>query len=72
MDGAGTTSQPQDYRFRTEPLAPGRHTFRLVQIDLDGTAHTFDIDVSSWASGTYLVCVAGTSAPATTRLTVIR
>ena len=37
-----------------------------------GTTHTIDIDVSAWASGTYLVRVAGTSTPTTTRLTVIR
>lgn len=39
VEGAGTTTQPQTYRFRVSELAPGRHTFRLRQVDLDGTAH---------------------------------
>ncbi|PSQ84839.1 MAG: hypothetical protein BRD42_11025 [Bacteroidetes bacterium QS_3_64_15] len=40
VDGAGTTSRPQNYRFRTEALAPGRHAFRLRQVDLDGSTET--------------------------------
>ena len=39
MEGAGTTSQPQTYSFRADDLAPGQHTFRLKQIDLDGSFH---------------------------------
>ncbi|GAB5519367.1 MAG: hypothetical protein RhofKO_16180 [Rhodothermales bacterium] len=35
--GAGTTLQAQDYTFRTDALAPGVHTFRLKQIDFDGS-----------------------------------
>ena len=42
VEGAGTTSQPQTYRFRTESLKPGRHTFRLRQVDLEGTATLSD------------------------------
>ena len=37
VDGAGTTDVPQAYRFRTRALAPGVHTFRLKQVDFDGT-----------------------------------
>ena len=37
-DGHGTTSEPQRYTFRAEGLEPGRHAFRLRQVDLDGTA----------------------------------
>ncbi|PSQ71118.1 MAG: hypothetical protein BRD31_03020 [Bacteroidetes bacterium QH_2_64_26] len=37
-DGAGTTSASQTYRYRTPALAPGTHTFRLRQEDLDGSA----------------------------------
>ncbi|PQJ33937.1 hypothetical protein BSZ35_04335 [Salinibacter sp. 10B] len=37
VDGAGTVSQPQDYRFATDALGPGRHTFRLQQMDVDGS-----------------------------------
>jgi flagellar hook assembly protein FlgD len=39
VDGAGTTTQPQAYRFSASSLQPGRHTFRLRQVDLDGTTH---------------------------------
>ena len=38
VPGAGTTTQPQDYRFRTGALAPGTHAFRLRQVDLDGAS----------------------------------
>lgn len=37
VDGAGTTTVSQSYRFATEALAPGRHAFRLKQVDVDGT-----------------------------------
>jgi hypothetical protein len=37
VNGAGTTTSPQPYRFRTEPLAAGTHAFRLRQVDVDGT-----------------------------------
>ncbi len=39
VDGAGTTAQAQNYQFRLSDLTPGRHTFRLRQVDLDGTVH---------------------------------
>lgn len=38
VEGAGTTTQSQSYRFRLTDLSPGRHAFRLKQIDLDGSA----------------------------------
>lgn len=37
VEGAGTTRRPQSYRYRTGPLDPGRHTFRLRQVDTDGS-----------------------------------
>ena len=37
VDGHDSTSTPQPYRFRTDDLEPGHHTFRLKQIDLDGS-----------------------------------
>ena len=37
--GRGTTAEATDYAFTTEALAPGRHAFRLRQVDLDGTTH---------------------------------
>ena len=38
VSGAGTTSAPQAYERRIEGLEPGAHTFRLRQVDLDGSA----------------------------------
>jgi len=40
VEGAGTTSEPQSYRFKTkENLGPGTHRLRLRQIDTDGTEY---------------------------------
>ena len=36
VDGHGTTDLPQRYAYRAERLEPGRHTFRLKQVDYDG------------------------------------
>ncbi|WP_457651263.1 hypothetical protein [Rhodocaloribacter sp.] len=36
VEGRGTTSETTHYAFRAEALAPGRHTFRLRQVDFDG------------------------------------
>jgi len=38
VEGAGTTADARSYRHRTDPLAPGLHTFRLRQEDLDGSS----------------------------------
>ena len=37
VEGHGTTELPQSYTYRVEDLDPGRYTFRLKQIDYDGT-----------------------------------
>ena len=37
VEGNGTTTQPHTYRFRVDALTPGQHTFRLKQVDTDGT-----------------------------------
>lgn len=37
VEGAGTTSDVTTYRFPVEELSYGTHTFRLRQVDLDGT-----------------------------------
>ncbi len=42
VDGHGTTDAPRRYRFRTGPLDPGRHVFRLRQVDLDGSSTRSD------------------------------
>ena len=39
VEGAGTTSNPQSYRFMADGLSPGTHEFRLRQVDTDGTVH---------------------------------
>ncbi len=36
VEGEGTTSAPQQYRFRLYDLEPGVHQFRLRQVDYDG------------------------------------
>jgi hypothetical protein len=38
VEGAGTTTEPQSYRFETEKLDYGTHKFRLRQVDQDGSA----------------------------------
>ena len=37
VQGAGTTTEVQRYRYRLEDLPPGQHAFRLKQIDFDGS-----------------------------------
>lgn len=37
IEGKGTTTETQSYQFGVENLSPGRHAFRLKQIDFDGT-----------------------------------
>ena len=41
--GRGTTAEASHYRFATEPLAPGRHAFRLKQVDADGAFTYSDV-----------------------------
>ena len=43
MEGAGTTTEAQSYRFTVEDLTPGTHRFRLTQVDVDGTTHVSDV-----------------------------
>ena len=40
--GAGTTTEARSYRFATDALQPGVHTFRLRQVDTDGTESVSD------------------------------
>lgn len=42
VEGAGSTSEPQSYRFRAEALPPGPHQFRLRQVDTDGSTSLSD------------------------------
>jgi subtilisin-like proprotein convertase family protein len=42
VQGAGTTTEQQEYVYRVENLEFGRHVFRLKQIDFDGTSDYSD------------------------------
>ena len=59
-DGAGTTDTPQRYRFEDAdlPYALNRPTYRLKQVDLDGTVHT--TETVSVERGTDRVALLGT------------
>jgi len=37
VEGAGTTSDETEYTYTAEELSAGKHTFRLQQVDLDGS-----------------------------------
>ena len=41
VDGDGTRGEGQTYRFPVSGLGPGKHRFRLVQVDLDGGTTTY-------------------------------
>jgi len=42
VEGAGSTNEPQSYRFRVKALPPGPHRFRLRKVDTDGTSSLSD------------------------------
>ena len=44
VDGSGTTTETQNYRFSVDDLSAGTHRFRLKQVDLDGTAHYSEVN----------------------------
>jgi hypothetical protein len=59
VDGAGTTLEAQSYSYRAEGLAPGRYTFRLRQVDLDGSDEFSPIvELTVPISGTALLSAA--------------
>lgn len=43
IDGHGTTTQLHRYDYRTDALSAGTHSFRLRQVDIDGTAQLSDV-----------------------------
>jgi hypothetical protein len=52
VEGTGTTSEPQEYRFRHADATPGTHAFRLKQIDVGGaTSMSPVVTVSVQPSG---------------------
>lgn len=60
VQGEGTTDEAKRYSFTTTPLAAGTHTFRLKQIDFDGTSALSDevsvvveLDVDAELSNAY-------------------
>lgn len=54
VKGAGTTNQPQEYRFRVEDIGVGEHTFRLKQVDVDGaTDFSNEVTVRVRLDGNY-------------------
>ncbi len=54
--GGGTTAESRTYRHRTAPLAPGPHTFRLRQDDLDGSStYSREVTLKRSLSGTHSV-----------------
>ena len=54
VEGAGTTDEPQSYSFRVEDLTAGTHTFRLRQVDQDGSETLSDpIEVEMGLQGEY-------------------
>ncbi len=56
IDGAGTTSAISTYEFAIPGLEPGHHTFRLRQVDLDGTFdYSPEIEISVPIPGAVLV-----------------
>lgn len=56
IEGAGTTSQPQEYAYRMEGMSPGRHAFRLKQIDFDGSFEfSHELEVTVEIPGTFVL-----------------
>ncbi len=39
VHGSGTTTESKKYSYTDKNLSPGTYTYRLVQVDLDGTRH---------------------------------
>ena len=56
VEGMGTTLEAQRYSFAIDDLAPGRHVFRLKQVDYDGTfEYSPQIEVSVGMPEAFLV-----------------
>jgi hypothetical protein len=57
--GHGSTLEAQPYSYQAKDLLPGRHTFRLKQIDFDGTfAYSETVEVEVEVPGTHLLSAA--------------
>lgn len=54
VEGHGTTAEPQRYEYRISSLAPGRHYFRLKQVDAGGAfAYSAEVEAVVEAPGGY-------------------
>lgn len=54
VEGAGTTAEAQTYAFRIPDPEPGRHTFRLKQLDLNGAfEYSAEVEVTVDVPGTH-------------------
>ena len=54
VEGMGTTTEGQAYSYRCTELAPGRHVFRLKQVDFDGaSAYSAEVEVFVELPGAY-------------------
>lgn len=54
VSGAGTTSRPQNYRYRIDDVDPGRYDFRLRQLDQDGSfSYSRSVTVEVTVDGAY-------------------
>ena len=54
VEGAGTATDARTYRYRADALEPGRHRFRLKQVDHDGTfTFSAEVEVTVELPGTY-------------------
>jgi len=70
VEGRGTTTVPQTYRFRVDDLEPGKHAFRLRQVDIDGASELSDeIEVTL---GTNRLALLGNAPNPFTKQTTIR
>lgn len=59
VGGAGTTAAPQHYRYHAADVVPGRHRFRLKQIDYDGTfEYSPQVEVAIGVMGTHQLSAA--------------
>lgn len=55
VTGAGTTTEPQTYRYRVTDLRAGTHLLRLKQVDTDGTifySDAVEVDLNGFAAAT--------------------
>ena len=59
VEGTGDLGTPRSYSYRVETLAPGKHVFRLKQIDTDGTfSYSTEVEVLVKASKPFTLTAA--------------